>query len=353
MHKSVLQCGYGRNILASKLRWGVLGTAGIARSQTVPAIQASSNGEIVAVAGRDAARTAEFAAQFGIAKALDSYSALLALPDIDAIYIPLPNSLHAEWALAAADAGKAVLCEKPLALNASEARRVVDRFAASNVPLMEGFMYRFHPQNLHVKRLIADGAIGEIREVRAHLSVDIMEAADSGNVRFDKALGGGSLLDMGCYAVSIARGVFGEEPIAAMGMLDIDPKTGVDLSAAALLEFSGGRTALVSSSFKAGGQGVYQVIGTRGTIEVPRAIIPGMGSRIAQGLVIVVDADGRRTEESFEAADHYRLMVEAFADAVLAGRPVPYPPEDAVGNLRVLDAIAASARSGTRVEVKP
>lgn len=336
--------------LASVLRWGVLGTAGIARSQVVPAIQASSNGRVTAVAGRDAARTAEFAAEFGIEKSFDSYEALLASADIDAVYIPLPNSMHAEWAMRAADAGKAVLVEKPLALDAGEARRVVADFAAKGVPLMEGFMYRFHPQNVHVLELVRAGAIGEVREVRAHLSVDIMAHA-AGNVRFDKKLGGGSLLDMGCYAVNATRRIFGLEPVATQAWFDVDPATGVDLSAAALLEFPGGRTALVSSSFKASGQGLYQVIGTEGTIDVPRAFIPGMGSRVAEGLVVLSDPDGSRGETVFEPANHYRLMAEAFADAVLAGKAVPYPPEDGVNNMRTLDAIAEAARSGRRTEI--
>jgi predicted dehydrogenase len=188
----------------------VLGTADIARSQVVPAIQASKNGRVVAVAGRDPLRTADFAATFGIDKAFGSYAELIASPDIDAVYIPLPNSLHAEWSLAAADAGKPVLCEKPLALSARSAQRVVDRFAAERIPLMEGFMYRFHPQNVRALELVGGGVIGSVREVRAHLSVDIMQAAASANVRFDKALGGGSLLDMGCYAVNVVRRIFGE-----------------------------------------------------------------------------------------------------------------------------------------------
>ena len=332
------------------LRWGVLGTAGIARSQVVPAIQASSNGRVIAIAGRDPRRNAEFAETFGIGKVFSSYEALLASPEIDAVYIPLPNAMHAEWAIRAADAGKAVLCEKPLALNAAEARRVVDRFTARNLPLMEGFMYRFHPQNVHTLKLVRDGAIGDVREVRAHLSVNIMADA-KGNVRFDKRLGGGSLLDMGCYAVSAARR-FLDEPVAAMASFDLDPAAGIDLAATAILEFPGGRSALISSSFKGSGQGFYQVIGSKGVIDVPRAFIPGMGSRVAEGLIVVSDPDGRRTETTFEPANHYRLMAEAFANAVLSGRPVPYPPEDAVNNMRALDAIAASARSGRRVEIR-
>jgi len=333
----------------ASIRWGVLGTAGIARSQVVPAIQSSSNGRVTALAGRDPQRNREFARAFGIETIFDSYGALLDSRDFDAVYIPLPNSLHAEWAMKAADAGKPVLCEKPLALNAAEASRAVEHFAAKNTPLMEGFMYRFHPQNVHALKLAEEGAIGEVREMRAHLSVDIMAGADN-NVRFDKALGGGSLLDMGCYAVSAARRFLGE-PVAASATFEIDPKSGVDLTAAAVLEFSGGRTALVSSSFKASGQGFYQVIGTEGVIDVPRAFIAGMGSRIAEGLVIVSDPDGRRSETTFQPDNHYRLMVEAFAEAVLSGKPVPHPPEDAINNLRALDAIRASALSGRRVEI--
>jgi len=337
--------------LASMLRWGVLGTAGIAKSQVIPAIQASANGRVVAVAGRDAARTRAFAEASGIPAALESYEALLASPDIDAVYLPLPNALHPEWSLKALAAGKAVLCEKPLAVTAREAAAVVDAFAAARIPLMEGFMYRFHPQNLHVLKLVQDGVIGEVREVRAHLSVDIMSPPDRGNIRFDPQMGGGSLLDMGCYAVNIARRLFGEEPRTVLGSLAIDPEFGVDVAASAILEFADGRSALISSSFKAGGQGVYQVIGTKGTIEVPRAIIPGMGTRLGDGLVIHMDADGRRTETHFEPVDQYRLMAEAFAGAVLAGAPVPYDPLDSVRNLAVCDAIVASHRGGSRVEV--
>jgi D-xylose 1-dehydrogenase (NADP+, D-xylono-1,5-lactone-forming) len=336
--------------VASSLRWGVLGAAGIARSQVISAIQGSSNGHVVALAGRDPARNAEVAAAQSVAETFASYDALLASPDVDAVYIPLPNSLHAEWAIKAADAGKAVLCEKPLALNAEEARRIVDHFAARKAPLMEGFMYRFHPQNVYVLELIREGAIGEVREVRAHLSVDIMAHA-VGNIRFDAKLGGGSLLDMGCYAVNAVRRAMGSEPLTASAFFDVDPKSGVDLAAAAALEFHGGRSALVSCSFKANGQGSYQVVGTGGVIDVPRSFIPGLGSRVAEGLVIVSDADGRRSETTFEPVNHYRLMAEAFAEAVLSGKPLPYSPHDSVNNMRAMDAIAASARSGKRVEV--
>jgi D-xylose 1-dehydrogenase (NADP+, D-xylono-1,5-lactone-forming) len=336
--------------LAPLLRWGVLGAAGIARTELIPAIQASSNGRVVALAGRDPTRNAEVAAALGVEEIFARYDALLASPNVDAVYIPLPNSLHAEWAIKAADAGKAVLCEKPLAIDATEAQRIADHFAARKVPLMEGFMYRFHPQNVHVLKLIRDGAIGEVREVRAHLSVDIMAFAE-GNIRFDGALGGGCLLDMGCYAVNAARWAMGSEPIRASAFFDTDTKSGVDLGAVAALEFEDGRSALVSCSFKANGQGFYQVIGTTGVIDIPRSFIPGLGSRVAEGLVIVSDADGRRAETTFEPVNHYRLMAEAFAEAVLSGKPVPYSAHDSVNNMRALDAIAASARLGKCTEV--
>jgi predicted dehydrogenase len=256
--------------------------------------------------------------------------------------------------MVAAGAGnrQAVLCEKPLAVDADAAARIVDAFRKKGVPLMEGFMYRFHPQNRHVLGLIARGAIGEVREVRAHLSVRIMDPPDPGNIRFKPELGGGSLLDMGCYAINVARRVFGEEPRAVAGSLYVDPALGVDISASAILEFENGRSALVSSSFKAGGQGTYQVVGSKGTIEVPRALLPGMGTRLAEGLVILMDEDGRRSETRFEPVDQYQLMVEAFSEATLSGKPVPYDPVDAVMNLRVCDAIVASHRSGKRVEMR-
>lgn len=335
--------------MVGQVRWGVLGTAGIARGQVIPAIQASSNGHVAAVAGRDLGQTERFAKDVGIPRALDGYQALLDDPEIDAIYIPLPNSIHGEWSIRAAEAGKPVLCEKPLAMDAAEAQRIVDVFAARKLPLMEGFMYRFHPQNVRVKALIASGVIGEVREVRAHLSVDLMSPADPKNVRFIAELGGGARLDMGCYSVSIVRGIIGREPETVQGWLDIDPRFGVDVAAAGLLGFSGGVVATATCSFRAGAQGAYTVVGTKGSIEVPRAVIPGMDTRVANGLIVVMDADGRRMEETVPPARQYTIMAEDFAKAVLEGGSVPFPPVDAVQNMRVLDAIAESAQAGQRI----
>ncbi len=339
--------------MSNRLRFGVLGAAGIALGEVIPAIQASANGRVVALASRRAEEVRARARALGIERVHASYQALLSDPEVEAVYLPLPNALHEEWAIRAAEAGKSVLCEKPLATSAAAARRVVDACARRGVVLMENFMYRHHPQNRRALELVRSGAVGEVREVRAHLSVDLMHPADPANVRLQATLGGGALLDMACYAVNVARTILDAEPTTAQAWSDVDARWGVDLTTAGLLEFPGGRVALVSGSFLAGGQGTYTVIGTRGTIEVPRAFIPGLGTRVPEGLIVRVDTDGRRTEETLSPVNQYRLSAEAFAQAVLTGTPPPASPEDAVGNAAVLDALAEAARSGRAQPVDP
>lgn len=333
--------------MAQKLRIGVLGAAGIARAAVVPAIQASRNATLVAIASRNPTN-ANWVQQAGI-PLVEGYDALLQRDDIDAVYIPLPNHEHAPWTKRAADAGKAVMCEKPIALNADEAAEVVAHCARKNVVLMEGFMYRFHPQHTHARAIIDAGTIGDPIEVHAHLSVDLMSPADPANVRFDPAKGGGALLDMGCYTVHIARSVFGCEPTSVLARWTIDPEFGVDTDTAAILEFPGGRTASISCSFRGNGQGIYRVVGRNGVIDLPRGIIAGLGSRIAETVVAVTDPDGYRREDLIPGVDHYRLMVEHFADVILDGVQLVRPGNDAVLNMRVLDAIAVSAREGRRI----
>jgi xylose dehydrogenase (NAD/NADP) len=300
-----------------KLRIGVLGAAGIARAAVIPAIQASRNATVAAVASRNPAR-AGWVRQAGI-PLVDGYDALLLRDDIDAVYIPLPNHEHAPWTKRAADAGKAVLCEKPLALNADEAAEVVNYCAARNVVLMEGFMYRFHPQHARARAIIAEGRIGDPVEIHAHLSVDLMSPPDPTNVRFDPSIGGGALLDMGCYVVHIARNFFNAEPISVVARWTIDPEFGVDTDTAAILEFPNDRTATVSCSFRGNGQGVYRVVGRKGVLDLPRGIIPGLGTRVSETVVAVTDQNGNRFEERLAPTDHYRLMVESFAEVFSPG----------------------------------
>ena len=245
-----------------EIRWGVLGAAGIARAAVVPAIQASRNGHVHALATRNPDAALAWTKTAGIDKVAGSYEALLADPEIDAVYIPLPNSLHLPWVEAAARAGKSILCEKPLGLNAEEARKAVSACRSAGVHLMEGFMYRFHPQHGRVKSIIAEGGIGEVVSLHAHLSVNLMSPIDPQNVRFRKELGGGALLDMGCYTVNIARMIFDAEPTAVIAKWTVDEQTGVDVATSALLDFGRGRSAVASCSFRGNGQGFYRVIGT-------------------------------------------------------------------------------------------
>ena len=326
--------------MTSKLNFGIIGTAAIGRGQVAPAIQQSQYGRVTAIASRDETRAQGYASELGIEKVYGDYGSLLADRDIDAVYIPLPNSLHSEWIERSAEAGKAILCEKPLATNAADAAHAIEVCERRNVPLMEGFMYRFHPQTRRVQEVIRSGEIGEVREVHAHLSVNIRRDAEPDNIRFQPELGGGALLDMGCYSVSIARMCFASEPERVTGLLRIDDAFGVDMSVAAMLEFRGG-IAFVGGSFEADGNGAYKIVGSQGSIEVPRGIIPGFDTRAAEGLVIVCDRDSNRREEVFEPVNQYRLMVDAFAEAVLKNEASPLSSEESFNNMKVLDAIAS------------
>ena len=334
--------------MTERLRWGILGAnSWIARDAIVPAIRKSRNGCVVAAGTRDPGAPVQGAEGMRVV----NYEALLADPEVDAIYIPLPNSMHLEWAIRAAGASKPVLLEKPLALNLDEAAKIVEAFERRNVPLMESFMYRFHPQHRRVRELIDSGVIGEVVEVRTHLSVDIMNPPDPANIRMKPELGGGALLDMGCYMISVARMVFATEPVAVRGWWKRDARFDVDVAAAGVLEFPGKRAAMVSCSFEGFGNGFYSVIGRKGVIEAPRGIIQGLGTRIGESLIIIMDPDGRRTEEAIPHFDHYQLIIEAFADAVLNNTPVPLPMSNSLANMRALDAFALSAREGHEIKL--
>jgi predicted dehydrogenase len=337
--------------VTDRLRWGVLGgTSWIARDAIMPGIRKSRNGQLVATASRnpDEARR-RYGEEPGV-RIMD-YEQLLVDPSVDAIYIPLPNSMHAEWAVKAAAAGKPVLCEKPMGLNAAEVIRMVAAFERATVPLMESFMYRFHPQHARVREIIDSGVIGEVLEVRSHLSNNMMNPPDPGNVRMIPELGGGVLLDMGCYVVSSSRMIMQTEPLSVRGWQKMDNRFGVDVADGAVLEFPGGRMAIVSCSFETTGLGHYSVIGRHGMIEVPRGLVLGLGSFVPEALIVTVDKNGRRTEELMPANDHYQLIVEAFADAVLQGKPVPLSPQDSVNNAIVLDAWTQSIHNGCDVKL--
>ncbi len=327
------------------LRWGILGCARISRRGLIPGIQASKTGRLVALASRDAPTARAWCDEFAIPKSTDSYQALLDDPEIDAVYIPLPNELHKPWVTAAADAGKHVLCEKPLALDAVEAGEMVEHCRSRGVVLMEAFMWRHQPRSRELNARVADGLIGELRLVRSSFSFPI----EPGDWRLDPARGGGALWDVGCYGVNTARYFAGSEPESVRVRARFGP-TGVDLTLTASLKFPDGVLASVDCSFEQPFRCVYEVVGTRGVIEVPDAYLPPQGQRpIARTRTLGSSSDSDATTDvveilEFEMADQYAEMVDAFSASVEAGRLVE-PAEDGLCQMKALDAIIEAARS--------
>jgi xylose dehydrogenase (NAD/NADP) len=325
-----------------KVNWGILGCAGIAEKAFIPAVRGSQNGVLAGIAARDEDRARDWAGRFGFLRSHRTYQELVEDPGIDAIYNPLPNDLHAEWAIRALRAGKHVLCEKPMAMNASEVRAMIGAAEAGGVLLMEGFMYKFHPQMEKTLALIQEGKIGEVRSV--HSSFTFHFERDCSNYRWFPAMGGGALYDVGCYPISLARLVFGAEPVSAFAKARIDPATGVDMTTAALLEFPGGRFAQCDSSFESHFQSRLLAVGSEGTLRLDRAF-SAKGSETAIEVV-----KGDRTESvRVPRADMFTLMVEHFGDAVLEKTPLRYPAVDALANMHAIDACFASMRTGRAV----
>lgn len=323
-----------------RVRWGVLGTANIGRAAVNPAIQASSNGELVAVASREGERAWAFAAQHGIPRAHGSYQALVDDPEVDALYIPLPNALHLEWTVKAAAAGKHVLCEKPLALTEAECREMEAAAAGAGVLLLEAFMYRFHPRMDELVRRVRDGALGPLRAIRSAFTFRLTRPD---NIRLKPELGGGALMDVGCYCVNVSRTLAGEEPVEVQAQANWTA-SGVDGELAGILRFADGLLAHFDCSLTMERQELVEVAGTDGLFQVPSAFLPGTADAPFR------EERGRAggTDHVVAGADQYRLMVEHFADAVLTGRPLRYDVDEAARNMRVIEALYRSARHGGR-----
>lgn len=327
----------------TELRWGILSTASIARTKVIPGIQKAARSRIVAIASRDEGLAREAAAAAGIARAYGSYEALLADPQVDAVYIPLPNHLHAEWSIAAMRAGKHVLCEKPLAVTSADAERMVAAAEVAGVLLMEAFMYRLHPSWVAVCGLVASGRIGRLVAVQSWFSYF---NDDASNIRNIRDFGGGALFDIGCYSVNLSRLLFGGEPTRVESSVLRDPGTGVDILTSGLLEFAGGIATFTCSTRAEDDQRVH-IYGTQGriSIEIPFNIPPDRPTHVfvsSGGDPPVNPATERLT---FKTADPYTVEAERFAAAVLDGGPVPVPPSDAIANLRVIERLfAADAR---------
>lgn len=350
-----------KSIKSAYVKWGVLGCANIARKVVIPAIKATGDAKLVAVASRDGPKAKAWALEFGAERAYGDYESMLADPLIDAVYIPLPNGQHAAWTLRALAAGKHVLCEKPLAATAAEAEMIARAARGTGNIVLEAFMYRFHQRTQKIVNLVREGAIGRLLTMRGAFSY-LLE--DTSNVRLLTSEAGGALMDVGCYCVNFARLIAGEEPrfaFATMRFADIGHVTletkqltshgnvhGVDLATTAMLEFPSGATLQFSSRMDSAFDGQwFEIVGTRGVIRVERPFNPrGFGCEGTLPFLL----NGERIE--VESRDQFELQIAAFDRAVLSGdRSALTPIADAVANMKVIDALFASAEAGRAVEV--
>ena len=328
----------------NKVRWGVLSTSNFAQTKVLPAMLKAEHTELVAIASRDLAKAQAAADKFGLPKAYGSYEELLADPDIDVIYNPMPNHQHVPWTIKALEAGKHVLCEKPIGLSSAEAQTLLD--TAKQFPhlkVMEAFMYRLHPQWIRAKQIVQDGGIGELRTMQSFFSYF---NRDGNNIRNKADLGGGGLMDIGCYNISFSRFIFDAEPKRVMGLLDYDPEFQTDRIASGILDFGNGTSTFTCSTQLTSYQraNIFGIEG-RVEIEIPVNAPPDKPCRLWH-------QRGTGIEEIyFDICDQYVLETDAISRAVLNNTPVPTPLEDAVANMKVIEAIVESGRSGGWVEV--
>jgi predicted dehydrogenase len=324
----------------SPVRWGVLGAANIALNKVIPAMQRGRASRIVAIASRDLAKARAAADRLGIPRAYGSYEELLADPDVEAVYNPLPNHLHVPWSIRAADAGKHVLCEKPIALSAAEARALLAARDRTGVQIGEAFMVRTHPQWERVRELIDADRIGELRVIVGHFSY---YRRDFNDIRSRLDFGGGALMDIGCYPITLSRWLFDAEPLEVIAQIERDPDMQVDRLASGMLRFAAGQ-----ASFTCSGQLVphqrMQIFGTRARIEVeiPFNAPPDSACRIYVDGGGDLAGRGRETIE-LPVFDQYTLQGDRFSDAIRGAGQVPVRLEDAIGNMAVIDALFRSA----------
>jgi predicted dehydrogenase len=333
-----------------KIRWGVLSTANIGVKKVIPGMQQGELSTIAAIASRDLAKARSVAAELNIPTAYGSYEELLADPNIDAIYNPLPNQLHVPWTIRAAEAGKHVLCEKPLSMNLAEAKSLLAVRDRTGVLLGEAFMIRSHPQWLRLRALIDEGRIGTLRSISAFFSYF---NTDPANIRNIPETGGGALYDIGCYCIQAARTGFAQQPTRVVGLIDRDPQLQTDRLTSALLDFPAGHAIFTCSTQLVPYQRAH-FYGTKGRIDIE---IPFNAPR-ERPTRIFID-DGRDilgsgiTTETFPTVDQYTLQGDAFSRAILQGTPVPVSLEEGIANMAVIEAIFASAQSGQWEKVHP
>jgi len=327
--------------MSTALKWGILSTANIAQEKLIPALQCSRLNTVEAIASRNPSQAGEVARELGIPVAYGDYQQLLNAPDIDAIYNPLPNHLHVPWTIKAIEAGKHVLCEKPLGLDTNDAIRLVEAAEQHpNIKVMEAFMYRFHPQWQRAKQLLDDGEIGDITGISTSFT---FFNRDPGNVRNKPGIGGGGLMDIGCYCISAARFLSGLEPLRVSSTLTLDADFDVDKHAYALLDF-GRFTARIFCSTQSEPSQRVEVMGEKGRMVLDYPFYqPGCPASIT----LYHDLQSQTTR--FDTCDHYVLQVDAFADAIVNDLPVPTPLSDAVSNMKVIDAVFDASKKGSWV----
>lgn len=326
-----------------KLRWGILGVARIATRKVVPAIQRSAFCEVTAIASRDPGRARAAAAALGIPRAHGSYEAMLADPDVDVVYNPLPNHMHVPWSVRAAEAGKAVLCEKPIAITAAQARHLLEVRNRTGVLIQEAFMVRTHPQWVAALAMARSGRIGTVRAISGFFSYF---DDDVRNIRNVPEFGGGGLMDIGCYLVNTARMIFEGEPRRVASAIDRDPTTQIDRLTSMILDFGDAQAIGTCSTQLVAYQRIH-IFGTQGRIEleIPFNAPPDRPCRILVDDGSDLSGAGIETIE-IDTSDQYTIQADLFARALREGRPAPYPLEDSVQNMRVIDALFRAAETG-------
>jgi predicted dehydrogenase len=325
------------------VNWGIISTALIGTAKVIPAMQKSKHCRIQAIASRDLALAKKWAKELGIPKAYGSYEELLADREIEAVYNPLPNHLHVPWSIKAAEAGKHVLCEKPVALDAKEAQQLVAARDRTGKLITEAFMVRSHPQWLRARELVRQGKIGELRAVQGLFTYFL---TDPENVRNKADIGGGGLYDIGCYPIVTSRFLFGGEPTRVVGLVEYDPVLKIDRLASAILDYPKGQASFTCATQLVSYQRM-QILGTKGRIEVeiPFNAPPDQPCRIFidDGSAL---GDASAKEETFPVCDQYAIQGDLFSEAIRSGKPVEFPLENAVQNMRIIDAIFRSAKTG-------
>ncbi len=326
--------------MADKVRYGVISTARIARKSHIPAAAKTTNCEIVAIASRDQSRAEHWAGELDIPRAYGSYAELLDDPDVDAVINATPNSLHAEWTVRAAEAGKHILCEKPFAMTVEEADGMIAAARDGGVLLMEAFRYRFHPQVPFVRETIDSGEVGELRLTRVELLYTIQDWA--GDSRVKPGLGGGCLMDAGCYTVNLTRFLMGAEPVRVQAFERRRAEPAVDTTFAGLMEFPGDRLAYVATGMEEPFRFTCEVIGSEGTIRVAHCFAGG---------AVTVESGGQEKVREFDGIDQFQAQLEHFSDCILSGTPPMLPVEDARGNTAALVALRRAAAEGRAIDV--